>query len=149
VCLACAERGSIISATELMRPAGSSAEPAHVSAGSNTFRALMRHLGIERTHIVGIVGHSASACICLQIALDVPESVHSVAVLEPALMVGASVGRLLRSSPDWRAGSLTLDFLNEPRTGSRSYPLHRPTASPVLEITNESLLSPETIPGRG
>jgi pimeloyl-ACP methyl ester carboxylesterase len=50
---------------------------------SNTFRALMRHLGIQRTHIVG---HSASACICLQIALDVPEIVHSVAVLEPALM---------------------------------------------------------------
>ena len=35
-----------------------------------TFRGLMRHLGIDRAHVVG---HSASGCIALQIALDVPD----------------------------------------------------------------------------
>src|SRR5262245_41052093 len=40
------------------------------------FRALMRHLRLERAHIVG---HSASGCIALQIALQVPDMVHSIA----------------------------------------------------------------------
>lgn len=47
------------------------------------FRALLRHLGIERAHVVG---HSASGCLALQMALEVPASVHSLALLEPALM---------------------------------------------------------------
>jgi pimeloyl-ACP methyl ester carboxylesterase len=68
---------------------------------SNTFRALMRHLGIQRTHLVG---HSASACICLQIALDVPEIVHSVAVLEPALMAVPSPPEVPRALELYRAG---------------------------------------------
>src|SRR5688572_18003210 len=68
---------------------------------SNTFRALMRHLGIQRTHIVG---HSASACMCLQIALDVPEIVHSVALLEPALMVVPSPPEVPQALELFRAG---------------------------------------------
>jgi pimeloyl-ACP methyl ester carboxylesterase len=47
-------------------------------------RALMRHLGIERAHLVG---HSSGGNIILQQALDAPETVASLAVLEPALMV--------------------------------------------------------------
>ena len=43
----------------------------------------MRHLGIERAHIVG---HSSSGNIALQLALDAPDAVHSLALLEPALM---------------------------------------------------------------
>ena len=46
-------------------------------------RSLMRHLGIERGHIVG---HSSSGNIALQLALDAPDAVHSLALLEPALM---------------------------------------------------------------
>jgi pimeloyl-ACP methyl ester carboxylesterase len=42
---------------------------------------LMRHLGIERAHIVG---HSSSADIALQLALDLPDAVHTLALLEPA-----------------------------------------------------------------
>jgi pimeloyl-ACP methyl ester carboxylesterase len=45
-------------------------------------RALMQHLGIGRAHLVG---HSSSGNIVLQMALDAPEAVHSLAVLEPAL----------------------------------------------------------------
>jgi pimeloyl-ACP methyl ester carboxylesterase len=43
--------------------------------------SLMRHLGIEQAHVVG---HSASAMIALQLALDAPEAVHTLALLESA-----------------------------------------------------------------
>jgi pimeloyl-ACP methyl ester carboxylesterase len=49
----------------------------------------MRHLGIDRAHIVG---HSYGGTIGLQLALASPASVHSLALLEPALFVGASAG---------------------------------------------------------
>jgi pimeloyl-ACP methyl ester carboxylesterase len=42
---------------------------------------LMRDLGIERTHIVG---HSSSAAIALQFALDFPEAVHTLVSMEAA-----------------------------------------------------------------
>jgi pimeloyl-ACP methyl ester carboxylesterase len=54
--------------------------------------ALMRHLGIERAHVVG---HSSGANIALQLALDSPERVHSLALLEPALPVSEGSERLL------------------------------------------------------
>ena len=44
-------------------------------------RLLMRHLGIERAHVVG---HSSSALIALQLALDFPDAVHTLSLLEPA-----------------------------------------------------------------
>lgn len=50
-------------------------------------RGLLQYLGLQRVHIVG---HSFGGCIALQLALDAPELVHSLVLLEPALMVGAS-----------------------------------------------------------
>jgi pimeloyl-ACP methyl ester carboxylesterase len=50
-------------------------------------RGLLRHLGIERAHVVG---HSYGGAVALQLALDSPNMVHSLALLEPALMVGDS-----------------------------------------------------------
>jgi len=50
-------------------------------------RALLRHLGVERAHVVG---HSYGGDVALQLALDSPSLVHSLALLEPGLMVGAS-----------------------------------------------------------
>jgi len=44
-------------------------------------RGLMEHVGIERAHIVG---HSSSACMALQLALDAPEAVQSLALLDAA-----------------------------------------------------------------
>ena len=46
-------------------------------------RTLLRHLGIERAHIVG---HSSGGAIALRLALDAPEAVHSLVLLEPALL---------------------------------------------------------------
>jgi pimeloyl-ACP methyl ester carboxylesterase len=42
---------------------------------------LMRHVGIERAHVVG---HSSSAQIALQMALDFPDAVHTLVLMEPA-----------------------------------------------------------------
>ena len=50
-------------------------------------RGLLESLGITRAHVVG---HSFGGCVALQLALDAPELVHSLAVLEPALVVGES-----------------------------------------------------------
>jgi len=49
---------------------------------------LMGHLGIGQAHVVG---HSSSGNVALQLALDSGERVHSIAVLEPALMSVPSV----------------------------------------------------------
>jgi pimeloyl-ACP methyl ester carboxylesterase len=65
--------------------AGSShlAGPVSVTQSAAHCRSLMHHLGIERAHIVG---HSSSGNVALQLALDAPDAVHSLALLEPALM---------------------------------------------------------------
>jgi pimeloyl-ACP methyl ester carboxylesterase len=46
-------------------------------------RVLLHDLGIARAHIVG---HSSSGNVALQLALDAPHVVQSLALLEPALM---------------------------------------------------------------
>ncbi len=69
--------------------AGSSpaVEPLSISRQAADCRALLQHVGVDRAHIVG---HSYGGAIALQLALDSPDVVHSLALLEPALMVGAS-----------------------------------------------------------
>jgi pimeloyl-ACP methyl ester carboxylesterase len=57
--------------------------------------ALMRHLGMQRAHLVG---HSSGGNIILQLALDAPEMVGSLAVLEPALPVEESGSERLIST---------------------------------------------------
>ena len=66
-----------------------------------TFRGFMRAIGVERAHVVG---HSASGCMVLQFALDVPDIVHSAAVLEPALMAVPSPPGVSRAMELYRAG---------------------------------------------
>jgi pimeloyl-ACP methyl ester carboxylesterase len=44
---------------------------------------LLEHLGVERVHVVG---HSAGGGVAARLAIDRPELVHSLALLEPALM---------------------------------------------------------------
>jgi pimeloyl-ACP methyl ester carboxylesterase len=69
--------------------AGSSraAEPAGVARQAADCRAVLRHVGVDRAHVVG---HSYGGAVALQLALDAPDVAHSLALLEPALMVGAS-----------------------------------------------------------
>jgi pimeloyl-ACP methyl ester carboxylesterase len=50
-------------------------------------RKLLSHLGVRRAHVVG---HSFGGAIGLQLALDAPQLVHTLSLLEAALMVGES-----------------------------------------------------------
>ena len=66
-----------------------------------TFRGLMREIGVARAHLVG---HSASGCMALQFTLDAPDLVHSVALLEPALMAVQSPPDVPRAIELYRSG---------------------------------------------
>jgi pimeloyl-ACP methyl ester carboxylesterase len=57
-------------------------------------RAFVEHMGIQRAHFVG---HSLSGNIALQLALDAPDVVHSIALLEPALFAVPSAPQLMES----------------------------------------------------
>ena len=63
------------------------AEPCGMSQQTADARSLLDHLGIERAHVVG---HSYGGTIALQLALDAPERVASLALLEPAGIAVAS-----------------------------------------------------------
>jgi pimeloyl-ACP methyl ester carboxylesterase len=61
--------------------------PVSVERQAADCRALLEELGVNRAHLVG---HSYGGAIALQLALDAPEVVHSLALLEPALFLGGS-----------------------------------------------------------
>lgn len=63
--------------------------PVSISQQAADCRALLVYLDVERAHVVG---HSFGGAIALQLALDTPAVVHSLVLLEPALMIGASGG---------------------------------------------------------
>jgi pimeloyl-ACP methyl ester carboxylesterase len=64
---------------------GSTRTPPPVSIGEHAAdaAALLEHLGVRRAHIVG---HSTGASIGAQLALDHPEKVHTLTLLEPTLV---------------------------------------------------------------
>lgn len=58
---------------------------------------LLEHLGIAKAHVAG---HSSGGAVALQLALDRPELVHSLALLEPSLLdVPAAAGLFERAAP--------------------------------------------------
>lgn len=69
--------------------------PISIAQQAAHLRSLMNHLGIERAHVVG---HSSGGNIALQLALDAPKMVRSLAILEPALPVPPSAGQTFLSS---------------------------------------------------
>lgn len=46
-------------------------------------RALAKHLGVDRAHVIG---HSGGGAIAVELALQAPDFVHSLVVLEPAII---------------------------------------------------------------
>lgn len=56
-------------------------EPATMAAHAAHCHLLMRELGITRAHIVG---HSSSVSVALQLALDAPEAVQTLTLMEAA-----------------------------------------------------------------
>jgi pimeloyl-ACP methyl ester carboxylesterase len=61
-------------------------EPKSLAAHARSCAMLLRDLGIKRAHWVG---HSSSCCIGLQMALDDPDLVASLILVEPAKPSGA------------------------------------------------------------
>jgi pimeloyl-ACP methyl ester carboxylesterase len=57
-------------------------------------RALMQHLSVPCAHVVG---HSYGGAIALQLALDAPQAVHSLALLEPALLTVPSAPQFMEA----------------------------------------------------
>ena len=58
--------------------------PISISQQAADCRAVMQQFGVDRAHIAGLSGGGAYA---LQFALDYPDSVHSLALLEPSVPV--------------------------------------------------------------
>lgn len=73
------------------RLADSTNGPAPVSFAEHAADAaeLLGHLGVRRAHVAG---HSTGAAIALQLAVDRPDIVHTLALLEPPLVGVPSAG---------------------------------------------------------
>ena len=56
--------------------------PLTVAQQAADCRAVLRHLGIEKAHVVGL---SAGGGLVLQFAVDFPDAAHTIAVLEPTI----------------------------------------------------------------
>src|SRR5829696_7334835 len=56
---------------------------------------LLDHLGVRRAHVVG---HSSGAAIALQLAVDHPEVVHSLTLMEPPLLSVPSADAFLEQA---------------------------------------------------
>ncbi len=54
--------------------------------------ALLDHLDVERAHLVG---HSSGAVIAMELALQAPERVHSLVLLEPPMMAVPAADQLM------------------------------------------------------
>jgi pimeloyl-ACP methyl ester carboxylesterase len=65
----------------------SSSRPLSLGEQAADCLGLLRSLGISRCHLAG---HSFGGAVCLQLALDAPELVGSLVLLEPALPIGES-----------------------------------------------------------
>ena len=77
--------------------AGSTHTPPPVSIGDHAAdaAALLEHLGVRRAHIAG---HSSGAAVAAQLALDRPEMVHTLMLLELSLFSVPSAGAFLEEA---------------------------------------------------
>jgi pimeloyl-ACP methyl ester carboxylesterase len=83
--------------------AGSTHTPPPVSIADHAAdaAALLGHLGVRRAHIAG---HSSGAAVALQLAIERPEIVHTLALLELSLLsVPSAAGFLQKAGPAFAA----------------------------------------------
>ncbi len=83
-------------------------EPLTVARQAIDAAALLKHLGVKTAHVVG---HSIGGLIALQLALDAPERVHSLALLEPFLRMVPSAKASFEQN--------VLPMLNAYRSGNK------------------------------
>lgn len=70
---------------------GHGSTPVSVAQHAADAAALLDHLGIRRAHVAG---HSTGAIIALQLVVDRPDLVHSLALLEPLQLFTPGAGAL-------------------------------------------------------
>ena len=83
-------------------------QPISMAGQAECCLALMRHLGFIQAHLVG---HSIGACIALQAALQEPDAVASVALMEPPVMAATpdpspALNVLRMSTTLWKQGDV-------------------------------------------
>jgi pimeloyl-ACP methyl ester carboxylesterase len=77
------------------------APPVSIAAHAADAAALLHHLAVPRAHVVG---HSTGAVVAAQLALDSPEAVHTLILLEPLLLsVPSGKAVLQRVGPAFEA----------------------------------------------
>jgi 3-oxoadipate enol-lactonase len=76
-------------------------DPVDIGRHAAHCRALLAHLGIDQAHLVG---HSSSAAMAIQVALDDPAAVRSLALLEMALLAVPSAPFAAESIGQYRSG---------------------------------------------
>ncbi|HEU0335547.1 MAG TPA: alpha/beta hydrolase [Gaiellaceae bacterium] len=87
---ALADRYRLITYSRRGYGSSGAAEPAATLAEQAAdCRRLLSHLCVPRAHVVG---HSLGGAIALQLSLDAPELVHTLALLEAGLLIGESAG---------------------------------------------------------
>jgi pimeloyl-ACP methyl ester carboxylesterase len=69
--------------------------PVTVSDHATDAAALLDHLGVARAHVAG---HSSGAAVALQLALDYPAKVHTIALLELSLFSLPSAAALMEKA---------------------------------------------------
>jgi pimeloyl-ACP methyl ester carboxylesterase len=84
-------------------------QPITMAGQAECCLALIQHLGHVNAHLVG---HSIGACIALQAALQEPDSIASVALLEPPVMTATpdpspALTVLRASAALWKQGDVT------------------------------------------
>ena len=65
-----------------------STAPTTLAEQADDCRRLLSHLGVSRAHVVG---HSFGGAVGLQLARDAPGLVHTLSLLEPALLIGENI----------------------------------------------------------
>lgn len=81
--------------------------PFSIAEQAGDAQALLAHLGVERAHVVG---HSGGGVIATELALQAPQLVRSLVVLEPAIMpppIAAAFSEMLAPAIEaYRSGNL-------------------------------------------
>jgi pimeloyl-ACP methyl ester carboxylesterase len=106
-------------------------QPASVAEQAADTKAVLQYFGITQAHVVG---HSYGGAVALQLALDGPAMVHSLALLEPALLAvpsaaqfGAAMTPVVEAYAAGKRGEALDGFLQ-----AVAGPNYRSGASPAL-----------------
>ncbi len=113
-------------------------QPLSIAEHAADCHGVMTHLGIERAHVAAAAG---AGPIALQLTLDFPEAVHSLAVLEPSLPV--IIERFNESSSEYADVAATaMPLIEQGRIGDAVDTLFRYLGGPTYRQECDRHLPP-------